>query len=114
LNEARKPFDFPVRTASIEYQGVKYTFAELTLAQNDEIRELATNAEKEYDVRLGMRLTVCYSAVDPKIEMEQLAAFPSTLYAKVFDLVNALHDPDLEGTKEDPTKPKGKDDPGKN
>lgn len=92
----RDPFDFPVRTKVVTYKDYDYTFRELTLAENDEIRELATDSENKYDARLAMRLTIVNSAVDPKLDMEQLSKFPSTLYAKVYEAVNDLHDPDLD------------------
>ena len=89
----RDPFEFPPNTASVEYMGVKYTFRELTVQETDEAREGAILDEK-FDGRLMTRLMVVASAVEPTMDLEQLAKLPQRLYSRVIDLVNDLNDPE--------------------
>jgi len=95
VSVARDPFDFTPIKDSVTYAGVSYVFRELTVAENDECREAATNEkESTFDGRLMMRLMICASSVDPKIDLEQLASFPQRLFSRIVDIVNELNDPD--------------------
>ncbi len=98
----RDPFDFPPETKSVEFKGVKYTFRELTVQETDEAREGAMIDEK-FDGRLMTRLMVTTAAVEPTMDLEQLAKLPQSLYSRIIDIVNELNDP--EALKDD--------DPGK-
>lgn len=96
VNEpAREPFDFIAIKKSVTYAGATYTFRELTVAENDLCRDGATNEKDQtFDGRLMMRLMICESSVEPKIDLEKLATFPQRLYAHIVDIVNELNDPD--------------------
>ena len=98
IKEAREPFAFVPATSSVTFQGVTYTFRELTVAENDECRELATSPDGTYDGRKHMRLMICLGSVEPKIDPEQLEVFPQRLYGKILEKVATLND---EGTLDD-------------
>lgn len=100
---ARDPFDFPPVTKSVEYQGVTYTFRELTVGETDKCREDATINE-QWDGRLMTRLMICESAVEPTITLDQLNRLPQSLYGAVVDVVNDLNDPEKLLPKDDPGK----------
>lgn len=89
----RDPFDFPPATDQVRYQGVTYTFRELTVQETDQAREDSTIGDV-FDGRLMTRLMICAAAIDPTMTMEQLSKLPQRLYAKIVDLVNDLNDPD--------------------
>lgn len=92
---ARDPFEFPFIKKSVTYGGVNYTFRELSVAENDECRDGATNdKDQTFDGRLMMRLMICTASVDPKIDLEQLSKFPQRLYSNIVDIVNDLSDPE--------------------
>jgi len=92
IKEARDPFDFAPAKDTIKFQDVVYTFRELTVAENDECRELATDKDGTYDGRKHMRLMICLGSEDPKIDPEQLEKFPQRLYGKILELVANLND----------------------
>ena len=94
----RDPFDFPVEQARVSYKGVSYSFRELTVAENDMCREMATDKDGTYDGRKHMRLMICLGSVEPKIDPEQLETFPQRLYGKILELVANLND---EGSLDD-------------
>lgn len=91
----RDPFDFTPASNAFPFQGVTYEFRELTVAENDQCRELATAPDGTYDGRKHMRLMICLGSVEPKIDPEQLEKFPQRLYGKILELVSNLND---EGT----------------
>jgi hypothetical protein len=90
----RDPFDFPATTDKVSYLGVDYNFRELTVAEIDEARDMATDGEK-FDGRLMTRLMICTAATEPKMSLEQLAKLPQGLYNAIVDKVNRLNDPDV-------------------
>jgi len=96
--EPREPFAFIPNSNEYTFQGVTYKFRELTVAENDECRELATAPDGTYDGRKHMRLMICLGSVEPKIDPEQLQQFPQRLYGKLLELVSSLND---EGTLDD-------------
>ena len=89
----RDPFDFPSETKDIIYKGVTYTFRELTVAENDLCRELATGPDDSFDGRIMIRQMIVLGASKPEMTMEQLEKVPQRLYAHFIDVVNALNDP---------------------
>jgi phage FluMu protein gp41 len=91
--EKRNPFDFPVETKSVKYRGVTYTFRELTVAENDLCRELATGPDDTFDGRVMIRQMLVVGAVEPPMTMEDLEKVPQRLYAQFIDVVNLLNDP---------------------
>lgn len=101
----REPFDFPYEQRSFTFKGVKYTFRELDVAEMDECREMATDdKEKTIDGRQMMRFEICKSAVEPPINLEQLAKCPQRLYLNFVDIVNDLNDADALKDEGDPGK----------
>lgn len=88
----REPFAFTPASKSISFQGVEYSFRELTVAENDQCRELATDKDGVYDGRKHMRLMICLGSVEPKIDPEDLEKFPQRLYGRILDLVSSLND----------------------
>lgn len=103
----RDPFDFPMATVDFTFKGVTYKFRELTVAENDECRELSTDKDGKYDGRNHMRLMICNGAVDPIIKPEQLNKLPQRLYSKFVDLVSDLNNEDTlkeDGEEDDPGK----------
>lgn len=98
IKTARDPFDFPLAEGEVAYKGVTYKFRELTVAENDQCREAATDTTKkppEYDGRVHMRMMICMGSVDPIISPDQLEKFPQRLYGKILEVVTDLND---EGT----------------
>lgn len=89
----RDPFDFPPLTKAVTYQGVTYTFRELTVAETDQAREDSLINEK-FDGRLMTRLMICAAAMEPTMDLEQLGKLPQRLYSAIVDVVNDLNDPD--------------------
>jgi len=89
----RDPFDFPSETKSIAYKGVTYTFRELTVAENDLCRELATGTDDSFDGRTMIRQMIVLGAQSPEMTLEQLEKVPQRLYAQFIDVVNELNDP---------------------
>lgn len=100
---ARDPFDFPPQTKSVTYQGVTYTFRELTVGETDEAREGST-IDGNWDGRLMTRLMICASATEPAMTLDQLAKLPQSLYGAVVEVVNDLNDPEALLPKDDPGK----------
>lgn len=93
IKEPREPFAFTPAAKSIAYQGVNYNFRELTVAENDQCRELATDSKDgTYDGRKHMRLMICLGSTDPKIDPEQLEQFPQRLYGRILEMVAGLND----------------------
>ena len=90
---ARDPFDFPVETKSVTYRGVSYTFRELTVAENDLCRELATGPDETFDGRTMIRQMIVTGAVSPEMTIDNLEKLPQRLYAQFIDAVNDLNDP---------------------
>lgn len=90
---ARDPFDFPVETKVVTYRGVSYKFRELTVAENDLCRELATAPDDTFDGRVMIRQMIVAGAVEPEITMDQLEKLPTRLYSAFIDAVNDLNDP---------------------
>jgi hypothetical protein len=91
----REPFDFPYEEASFTFKGVKYIFRELTVAQMDECREMATNdTDQTIDGRAMMRFEIVASSYEPKLTLDLLSKCPQRLYLNFVDLVNTLNDPD--------------------
>lgn len=90
--EPREAFDFVPASKYIVFQGITYTFRELTVAENDECRDLATDKDGNYDGRTHMRMMICTGSVEPKIDPEQLTKFPQRLYGKILELVAELND----------------------
>jgi len=99
----RDPFDFPPVTKSVSYQGVTYTFRELTVGEVDEAREGSTIDDK-WDGRLMSRLMVVQAAVEPPMTLDQLGKLPQSLYGAVIEVVNELNDPEALLPKDDPGK----------
>lgn len=102
----RDPFDFPFENKSFTFKGVKYSFRELTAAEMDECREMATNEKDQtIDGRSMMRFEICKSAVEPTITLDQLIKCPQRLYLNFVDIVNDLNDADaLKSEDDDPGK----------
>lgn len=101
----RDPFDFPMATADFTFKGVTYKFRELTVAENDECREISTDKDGKYDGRNHMRLMICAASTEPVIKLEQLNKLPQRLYSKFVDLVSDLNNEDtLEEDNKDPGK----------
>lgn len=100
----RDPFDFPPLTKTYRYQGVDYTFRELTVAETDEARE-GSMIDDKFDGRLMSRLMVCKAAVSPVMDLEQLSKLPQRLYSKVIDIVNDLNDPEALTDKDEDENP---------
>lgn len=100
----RDPFDFPYETKSFTYKGIKYSFRELTAAEMDECREMATDEkEKTIDGRAMMRFEIVKAATEPTMTLDQLVKCPQRLYLNFVDIVNDLND--AEALKdEDPGK----------
>ena len=91
----RGAFDFPYEQRSFTYKGIKYSFRELTVAEMDECREMATNdKDQTIDGRAMMRYEITKSAVEPAITLELLAKCPQRLYLNFVDIVNDLNDAD--------------------
>lgn len=90
---ARDPFEFPSETKSVTYKGVTYVFRELTVAENDLCRELATGPDDSFDGRVMIRQMIVLGAKDPAMSMEDLEKVPQRLYAQFIDVVNSLNDP---------------------
>ena len=89
----RDPFDFPSDTREVAYKGVTYKFRELTVAENDLCRTLATGPDDSFDGRTMIRQMIVIGAVEPEMTMEQLETVPQRLYAQFIDAVNELNDP---------------------
>ncbi len=89
----RQPFDFPAETKSITYKGVTYTFRELSVAENDICRDLATGPDDMFDGRVMIRQMIVIGAQDPEMTMEDLEKVPARLYAEFIRVVNDLNDP---------------------
>lgn len=101
----RDAFDFPYETKSFTFKGVKYSFRELTVAEMDECREMATNdKDQTIDGRQMMRFEIAKSSVEPKIDLEQLSKCPQRLYLNFVDIVNELNDADALKNEDDPGK----------
>jgi hypothetical protein len=98
--KTRSPFDFPAATGSVEYMGVTYTFRELSVAENDLCREVATGPDDEFDGRAMIRHMIVTGATQPEMTMEDLEKVPQRLYAQFITCVNNLNDP--ETFKADP------------
>ena len=89
----RDPWDFQPNTKTVTYQGVGYTFRELTVAETDEARESSTDGDK-FDGRLMTRLMIVQGSVEPKLTLETLGKLPQRLYSAIVDAANELNDPD--------------------
>lgn len=93
MAETRNPFDFPEETREVRYKGVTYKFRELTVAENDVCRELATGPDDTFDGRTMIRQMIVLGAVEPPMTIEDLEKVPQRLYAQFIDAVNLLNDP---------------------
>lgn len=91
----REAFDFPYETRSFKFKGVEYKFRELTVAEMDECRDMATNdKDKMIDGRAMMRFEIVAASVEPKITLDMLLVCPQRLYLNFVDIVNDLNDAD--------------------
>ena len=91
----RDPFDFPYEQESFTFKGVKYSFRELTVAEMDSCREMATNdTDQTIDGRAMMRFEICASSTEPKITLDLLSKCPQRLYLNFVDVVNRINDAD--------------------
>lgn len=90
---ARQPFDFPAQTSEVKYKGVTYTFRELSVAENDLCRDLATGPDDTFDGRVMIRQMIVLGATDPEMQMEDLEKVPARLYSEFIRVVNDLNDP---------------------
>jgi hypothetical protein len=89
------PFDFPARTTEVVYLNRTFRFRELTVAENDVCRDLATDDKDVFDGRKMMRAMIVQGAIEPEMTLEQLERLPQGFYSKIIDAVNDLHNPEI-------------------
>ena len=93
-------------TNGFTYKGVHYLFRELTVGENDECREAATDPKTDLvNSRTMMRMMIVAACVEPEgFDGDALTRLGSKLYSHVIDVVNELNDPDAFVSDEDKAK----------
>lgn len=96
-------FSFTFAEKEIEYEGQKFKFRELSVAENDYCADAARDEKGTIDARRMMRIMIAKSVVDPKITVDDLAEIPNRAYLKFAEIVNDLNSPaeDEEDAKND-------------
>lgn len=91
--------EFPFETRQLTIGDRKWTFRELSVQENDDCAD-ASKKDGVINARTMMRLMIIQSSVEPKLTPAMLGALPVRVYAKIYDLVNDLNDPDSLGKKD--------------
>jgi hypothetical protein len=86
--------EFPFEQKSIEIAGKTFTFRELSVQENDDCADSSRGQDGQINGRTMVRLMIIASSVEPKLTPTVLAALPQRVYAKLYDVVNDLNDPD--------------------
>jgi hypothetical protein len=96
-------FTFAFAEKEIEYEGQKFKFRELSVAENDFCADASRDDKGNIDARRMMRVMIAKSIVDPKITIDDLAEMPNRAYLKFAEIVNDLNSPaeDEEEAKND-------------
>ncbi len=92
---------FPFEQKTVDILGRSFTFRELSVQENDDCADAARGPDNMINGRTMVRLMMIASSVDPKLTPKNLAALPQRVYAKLYDTVNALNDPESLEKPED-------------
>lgn len=86
--------EFPFAEKSVDISGREWRFRELSVQENDDAADASKDKEGRINGRTMMRLTIITSSVEPKITPKMLAAMPTRVYGKIYDVVNELQNPE--------------------
>jgi hypothetical protein len=93
--------EFPFAEKTIKIGDKEWRFRELSVQENDDAADASQDKEGRINGRTMMRLTIIASSVEPKITPKMLASMPTRVYAKVYDVVNELQNPETLDKDED-------------
>jgi hypothetical protein len=85
------PFDFLFEEKVLDLSGRKFTFRELSVAENDACIDAAREKDGTINGRINMRMAIAKSSVEPKITVDDLAKLPNRVYLRFAEFVNDIN-----------------------
>jgi hypothetical protein len=98
---AREQLEFPFEQRTIDVAGHSFTFRELSVQENDDCADSSKDPDGRINGRTMVRLMIIASSIEPKLTPKILGTLPQRVYAKIYDIVNDLNDPDSLGKNKD-------------
>lgn len=86
--------EFPFEQKTVKIGKASFTFRELSVQENDDCADGARGEDKQINFRTMMRLMILASAVEPPLTAKALGKLPQRVYARIYETVNTLNDPD--------------------
>lgn len=103
---------FPFEQKTVSVAGKEFTLRELSVQENDDCADSARGPDNMINGRTMVRLMIMASCVDPKMTPMLLAKLPQRVYAKLYDAVNELNDPESLDKKGEKKGDESEDDEG--